>query len=375
MGLHIGIEAQRVLRPKRHGMDVVALQLIRHLLAVDRENTYTVYLDREDVHDELGTWPNLTKRVVRVPSYPLWEQIGLPLAMWRDGVDLAHFTSSTGPLLWRGRSVVTLHDVIFMKPPFSASGTWYQRLGAVYRRLVVPTVAQRASAVITVSHYEKDQILAALPLAEQAVRVVHNGVGGPFLQDGDAPCAIAGGPVVPERYFLFLGNEAPKKNTRRVLQAWADTVRGAPEAPDLVVVELTAERIGQLLAELGAADLAPRVHCPGYVRHDGLRALYAGAEAFLYPSLVESFGLPVLEAMACGTPVITSNVTSMPEVAADAALLVDPTDHEALARAMQELMASAALRNDLRDRGLRRARTFSWSEVAARTATVYREAA
>ena len=361
MGRRIGIEAQRVLRDKRHGMDIVALQLIRHLLAHDRNNTYFVYLDREDVHDELGSWPNLVKRVVRWPTYPLWEQVGLPLAMAQDRIDLAHFTSSTGPLLWGGKSVVTLHDVIFMKPGLSTEGTWYQRLGAVYRRWVVPTVARQASAVITVSHYEKDQILAALPLGDGSVRVVHNGVGAPFL--GGSPTRTD--PVdAPQRYFLFLGNEAPKKNTRRVLAAWVHRVRQDPSTPDLVVVELSHARVRQLLADLGAAPFAHRVHCPGYVSHDGLRDLYAGAMAFLYPSLVESFGLPVLEAMACGAPVITSNVTSMPEVAADAALLVDPQSESDLAQAMHAIVASAALRDQLRERGLERAKAFSWATSA-----------
>jgi glycosyltransferase involved in cell wall biosynthesis len=304
----------------------------------------------------------------------LWEQVGLPLAMARDRIDLAHFTSSTGPLLWRGKSVVTLHDVIFMKPGFSAEGTWYQRLGAVYRRWVVPTVARQARAVITVSHYEKDQILATLPLGDSSVRVVHNGVGAPFL-GGRAKGADPVDASAPHRYFLFLGNEAPKKNTRRVLAAWAHQVREDPSTPDLVVVELSRARVRQLLADIDAVHLAPRVHCPGYVSHEGLRDLYAGAMAFLYPSLVESFGLPVLEAMACGAPVITSNVTSMPEVAADAALLVDPRSESDLARAMHAVVSSAVLRDGLRKRGQERARAFSWANVAARTAAVYDEAA
>ena len=308
--MHIGIEAQRVLRPKRHGMDVVALQLIRSLLAADRENQYTVYLDRPDTEDELGTWDNLTKRVLRAPSYPLWEQVALPAELARRPVDLLHLTSNTAPLLSPVPTLITLHDVIFMGPQLGRSRSLYQRLGRVYRRWNVPRASRRARQLVTVSSYERERILDTLALPPEQVSVVYNAVGDTFSPTpapADAEIRTQLGARDP--YLLFLGNHAPKKNTDRVLDAWLRLRRGGSDV-SLVIIELSLSEVRARLQRLGAeaADLEAVV-CPGYVSHPQLAALYRGASAFLYPSLAESFGLPILEAMASGTPTITSNCT------------------------------------------------------------------
>lgn len=380
--MRIGIEAQRIFRPAKHGMDIVALETIRHLVRIAPQHTVVVFV-RPDADPCLDPAPNLEVREVPALSYPTWEQVALPKAVRAANVDVLHCTSNTAPLDVDVPLVVTLHDVIFLegRAPWMRPGTWYQRLGNTYRRAIVPPALRRADAVVTVSDYERQRIAERLPEVADRLSVVHNGLSEAFrpVTDAASQRAVRQRYDLPERFLLFLGNTDPKKNVPNVLDGYVRYARMQQAEPadplPLVVADFSRERLTEHLHRLNAHDLADAVHLPGYIAHDDLPALYSQAAVFLYPSLRESFGLPILEAMACGAPVVTSDAASMPEVAGDAACLVDPHDPDDLAVTLRRILQHPEMQTGLRTRGLDRAARFSWTAAAERLLPLYHSVA
>jgi glycosyltransferase involved in cell wall biosynthesis len=273
--------------------------------------------------------------------------------------------------------VVTLHDIIFLESGLPPGGTWYQRLGNLYRRWTVPAAVRGAQAIATVSSYEGRRIREALPDVASRLHVVPNAVSLHFrpILDKRAQADVAHRYGLPRRFLFFLGNTDPKKNLPGTLEAYVRYVRAVEadeeEALPLVIADFDRERLAPILHALDAGDLADRFVLPGYIAHDDLPAVYTQCSLFLYPSLRESFGLPILEAMACGAPVLTSDCASMPEVAGDAAVLVDPQDPAAMAQALRRTLASPMRLLQLAVQGAVRARRYSWHRTAQQMLGVY----
>ena len=373
--LRIGIEAQRLFRPHKHGMDIVALELIKHLQQLDQENEYFIFVKPDADNAVVPPAPNF--RVVEVPGgpYPYWEQVLLPRAARAAGVQLLHCTSNTAPLRTAMPLVLTLHDIIYLEPLNLRQGSWYQRAGNLYRRWNVPRVVPHCRRVLTVSAFEQARIEQRLPGPAGQVQVVYNSAGAQFRPIADAARLAAARAKygLPERFIFFLATTDPKKNLRGVLLALAQLERAGQLELELVMLDYEESALLALLGELGALALRPRMVLCGYVPNQELPLIYNLAEIFLYPSLRESFGIPILEAMACGAPVITSNTSSMPEVAGDAALFVNPFQPETIAAAVLHLQNHPAERADLTARGLRRVQQFSWLETARQVRGVYKE--
>ena len=375
--MRIGIEAQRLYRPTKHGMDMVALESIQALRKIDTENEYVIFTRPGE--DESCLKPGGNVEVVRLPalSYADWEQVQLPRAVRKHGVDLLHSTSNTAPMCVSVPLVVTVHDIIFMEKSMSSmrSASAYQRLGHVYRRLNVPQAMAQAERVLTVSEFERDRIADRVPGIGPKLDVVHNGVAERFF-DFVPPwkrMEFRRRYNLPAAYLLFLGNTDPKKNTENTLRGYAEYAVSVPNPLPLVVADLEEERILKILTEAGLERAAGHIQRLGYVSPVDMPLLYAGATVFLYPSLRESFGLPIIEAMASSAPVITSARASMPEVAGNAAMLVDPDAPQHIAQMIRILVDDVTLRNALRQRGKQRARSFSWYAAADKLRTIYRE--
>lgn len=374
--LRIGIEAQRLFRAHKHGMDIVALELIKQLQLLDQHNEYFIFVKPDVDNQVLPEAANF--RIVEVAGgpYPSWEQWALPRAARAAGVQLLHCTSNTAPLRLTMPLVLTLHDIIYLEGLSLRLGSWYQRFGNLYRRWNVPRVVAGCRRVLTVSEFERGRILAGLPLPAGRVQVVYNGVGEQFRPIPDGICRAGRQRLgLPERFLFFLANTDPKKNFRGVLRALALLRQQGRLSCKCVILDFEEAALQALLAEIGAPELRADIVRYGYVPHAELPLIYNLAEIFLYPSLRESFGLPLLEAMACGTPVITSSTSAMPEIAGDAALLIDPTQPAALAAAIAALQNDPIRRAALHERGLLRARQFSWAHTARQVIEIYEQVA
>lgn len=370
--MRIGIEAQRIFRPKKHGMDVVAIELIKNLQQIDANNQYVVFSRNGVKDDTIQPTSNFQVEQFSSLTYADWEQVHLPKAIKKHQLDILHCTANTAPLSVRLPLVLTLHDIIYLEH-VDFKGTAYQNIGNLYRRWLVPKIVKKAALVLTVSQFEKENIQKRLRLADDKVQVLYNGVSARFNTDYSVERveAFRRKYNLPGHYIMFLGNTAPKKNTLNVIKAFVDFCLSNNEM-QLVLLDYKKELVEKALEELKQPSLINRFVFPGYVPHSEIPLMYNAATIFLYPSLRESFGLPILEAMACGVPVITSATSSMPEVAGDAALLVDPFQYKDIAAAMHNLAANEDLRKSLKEKGLERVKQFTWKASAEKLLSIYR---
>ncbi len=293
----------------------------------------------------------------------LWEQVALP---WRARGKLLWSPSTTGPVLMR-RQVVTIHDVAFLDTP-----QFFSRSFRAFYSAITPVLACRAAHIVTVSNFSRDRIIARLGAPPERVSVFGGAVSEQFRPQ--SPESVAGTRAalnLPQRYFLLQATSDRRKNLAGALRAWSEALPNLPEDLFLVV----AGSLGRAHVFGKADDIvaAPRVVQLGFVAEEHMAPLLAGAEAFLFPSLYEGFGLPIIEAMACATPVLTSAATATQEVAAGKALLVDPTSTADIARGIVELAQNAELRHRLAAAGPAHAAKFAWDDVARRYLDLFAE--
>lgn len=375
--MKIGIEGQRLFRKKKHGMDMVALELIKNLQKIDHKNEYVVFVKPDFDDTCIPNAPNF--KIVQLESkwgYPGWEQIALPKAAYDEGCDVLHCTSNTGPLFSKVPLITTLHDIIYLESisVFKKEGTWYQKLGNMYRRYFVPPVIKKSKKVITVSKYEKERINNHFGFKDDRLTAIYNGVGAHFkkVTNLDSLKTIKDKYALPDNFFFFLGNTDPKKNTKGVLKAFSDFNIEYPSQYKLVMLDYDEGELQKLLIAIESEEIRPLIHLTGYVPNTDLPAIINQCAIFLYPSLRESFGIPILEGMACGVPVITSNTSSMPEVAGeDTALMVDPFNPSEITTAIRTLVEDKILAQVLAEKGIKRAKHFSWETMAKNVLELY----
>ena len=378
--MKIGIEGQRLFRGKKHGMDMVALELIRNLQKIDTDNEYFIFIKPDEDDECLKESKNFHLVSLEGGFYPLWEQFALPKAAKSAGCQMLHCTSNTAPVNTSIPLVVTLHDIIYMESSYgkilSGSGTTYQKFGNAYRRMIVPQVIKKSRKIITVSHFEKNRIGEFFGMkGDPRLTAVYNGVSEHFkpVSDQAALKRVKEKYHLPGHFYFFLGNTDPKKNTKGTLKAFSDFLKQQGGDARLVMLDYDLVELEKILAEIGDKTLIDKIVLTGYVVNTDLPAIYSLCTAFLYPSLRESFGIPMLEAMACGIPVITSNTSSMPEVSGDAALLINPYKPFEITEAMTRLMSDKPLRETLVRKGIVQAAKFSWKSMAENVLGIYRE--
>ena len=378
----IGIEGQRLFRRKKHGMDMVALELIRNLQRIDTENEYILFIKPDE--DDRVIMETANFRIVKPEGgfYPYWEQVALPRAARKAGCNILHCTSNTAPVSTDIPLVVTLHDIIYMESSYlkimEGSGSLYQKFGNAYRRMIVPQIVKKSRKIITVSHFEKNRIGDFFGMAgDPRLTAVYNGVSEHFkpVSDQVELQRVKEKYHLPDRYFFFLGNTDPKKNTRGTLKAYSEFLTQTGSDIRLVMLDYDRVELEKLLAEINDPALIERIVLTGYVVNTDLPSIYGQCEVFLYPSLRESFGIPMLEAMACGVPVITSNTSSMPEVAGDAALIINPFKPEEITAALISLTSDNALKKQFITKGFAQAAMFSWKAMAENVLRIYGEMA
>lgn len=373
--MKIGIEAQRIFRQNKHGMDYVVLQEILELQKMDRHNEYFVFVaPGPDVC--VKDTPNFHIIEVGGGFYPLWEQWSLPRAAREARVELLHCTSNTAPLFCSIPLILTLHDIIFLEPRDKGNSSLYQNMGWLYRRLVVPRILGKCRRIITVSDFEKQNIINRLQLPKKQVEMIYNGYNDWFRPMEDPDCVY--GKYMRERgYLFFLGNTDPKKNTERTLIAYSRYLERSNVKRPLLMADLDRHYLDDIISRNHIENIRQHIEMPGYIVNSDLPYVYSAAFAFLYTSLRESFGIPLLEAMACGTPVVTSNTSSMPEIGGKDAILVNPESPEEICEQLLRLETDKAYYQQQVQVGLQRSKLFSWKFTAEQLLslyeTVYRE--
>ncbi len=370
--MKIVIECQRLFRKKKHGMEIVATEIIK---AIQKSTTrHEIIVAAKDDEDNKAVLNSdfVTLKMLPSSPYPYWEQVVLPRFVKKSKADLLHCTANTAPLFCKTPLIITIHDVIYMEQ-VSFGGTAYQNFGNLYRKWIVPKVAKKAKNIITVSAFEKNEISRILKIDPSKITVIHNGVNPAFTLICDIGILeeVKNKYQLPSRFLLHIGNTAPRKNTKGVLIAFDKYLQNNHHALPLVISGCDQEFITSILKKMDKAHLLKHVIVLTYLPFTDLPVLYNLAEVFLYPSFREGFGMPVAEAMACGTPVITANNSSLVEVSNDAALLIDASNTEQLAEAITLLVDDKNLRERLIEKGLENAKRFTWEKAAQQTLEIY----
>jgi len=305
------------------------------------------------------------------PLRLLWEQMALPLLARRYRLDVLHSPVFVAPLMLCCASIVSLLDMTWF-----THAEYHTRVKRAYFRTLIPPSARRAARIVAISEASKRDVIALLGVKPEKVAVTYLGVDldvfRPGVSEGQAGELMARYGV-RRPYVLYVGKLDPRKNLPLLIGAF-DSIASLFPDHQLIIAGNPGWDYQAIYDAAAQASCRERVRLVGFVKEADLPAMYAGAALFVYPSSYEGFGFPVLEAMACGTPVITSNVSSLPEVAGDAGLLVDPLDVAALAGAMRRVLSDGDLRQGMRVKGLEQAARFTWEETARRTLQVYEEA-
>ena len=368
--MRIAIDARKL---HDFGIGTYVRNLVRELARQTFGDSFVLLCRPDDVAFVRELGPQFHPVVVRAGNYSAREQISVPLALMRAHVDVFHAPHYVVSPLTRVPFVVTIHDCIHLRFPQYLPN----RAAYLYARAFMTTSARRARRVLTVSQASKDDILAFLKIPEAKVEVVHNAIDERL----SAVPSAADVTRVRERFLLtspfvlYAGNIKPHKNVERLIEAFSLMRQRGVEGVKLLIIGDEISKTPMLRRLVHRYQLHQHVRFLGFVPDDTLAVLYRLASVFVFPSLYEGFGLPPLEAMAAGAPVITSNVSSLPEVVGDAAILIDPLDPAAIAEAMQRVLSNETLRADLIRRGHARVTQFSWERSVARIRQIYAEVA
>jgi glycosyltransferase involved in cell wall biosynthesis len=370
--MKIGIESQRIFRKSKHGMDVVAMEQIRQLQRMDSKNEYLLFAKDGEDKTWLTESRNLKTVLVQGVSYADWEQLSLPLAVKKYRPDLLHCTANTAPYSCSVPLIVTVHDVIYIEET-SFGGSAYQDFGNLYRRFVVPHAIKAAKKVITVSQSEKDVIARVCKTDPDKIEVIYNGVSERFQNKYSKEDVekFRTRYQLPERFILFFGNTAPKKNTTGCIHAYIEYCSAVNDPLPVVIGDYPQSSILKILNKVNRPELIRHFHAPGYISPLEMPLLYNCSTLFLYPSFRESFGLPVLEAMASGVPVITSDIPPIREIAGDAAIFVNPQKPAEIAQQIELLLKNPDRVETLIHSGLQRVQSFTWESSAKNLLKIY----
>jgi glycosyltransferase involved in cell wall biosynthesis len=369
--IHVGVNAHLLSLAESYrsaGINWYIYNLLHHLPDAAPGIEVTVFLSERRYTAAAG----IRRRVSRLPTHRpwvriLWEQALQPWAVRKARVDLLHSPAHVGPLVSDCPFVVTVHDLSFLLFPKN-----FRRLNRSYLQTLTRLSVHRAQRIITVSESTKRDVVQQYGISPAKIDTIYNGVDPSFRPlPHDQVREFRRTMGLPERFLLFVGTLEPRKNVVRLIEAYARLSKGRPP---LMLIGGKGWLYEEIFGRVEALGLTGEVRFVGYVPSDALPLWYNAAELFVYPSVYEGFGLPPLEAMACGTPVITSPASSLPEVVGPAGLLVDPTDPEALAEAMEQLLTARDLQEQMRAAGLAQAQVFSWEKTARRTADSYRRA-
>ena len=366
--MRIAIDARKL---RDFGIGTYVRNVLRHLSRIDHDTEYVLLCRERDcgIAAELG--PNFRAVRESAPAYSIKEQLAIPMDLRRERAALFHAPHYVLPPLTPCRSVVTIHDCIHLRFPQYLP----HRLGYAYARSALWIAAHRSARVLTVSEASKRDILRYFSIPPSKIQVIYNAIDERF---GETPSEedvfrVRERYQLHDPYVLYAGNIKPHKNLERLIEAFHLLRRDSLEHVKLLIIGDEISKYATLRRAVHRFKLHQHVRFFGFVPDRTLAVLYRLAGVFVFPSLYEGFGLPPLEAMASGAPVVTSNVSSLPEVVGDAAMMIDPHEPAEIAQAMRRVLTEPALAQDLRRRGLARVKEFSWERSVRRIREVYDE--
>ena len=361
--MNIAIDASRAAVAKWGGQENYAYYLINALAQVDQRNHYTLYTSREPVRP----FPKNERIQTNVMPFPrLWTQVRLAAETFRSTHDVLFMPVHAIPYIRRSslKTVVTIHDLAFERNP-----EYHRFLGSLYLRQYMRYSAKHATHLIAVSEVTKRDLMELYRVPEEKITVVYEAYDPHVFHTVEAREAarVAAQYKITNPFLLFVSTIQPRKNIVRLIEAFSRIDTDA----ELILAGKPGWKNEEIYASPKKFGVADRVRFLGHIPDPDLNALMNAARALVYPSLFEGFGLEILEAMACGTPVITSNVSSMPEIAGDAGLLVDPYNVQDIADACERVLSDEELHRSLREKGFARAAEFSWEKAARETLAVF----
>lgn len=372
--MRIAVDA-RFLGPRGKGLGRYVEKLLKYLAIVDQHNEYFVLLRDENWQ----SWQSPNERWHRVRAPWRWyttaEQIHLPRLLYSLKVDLVHFPHFNVPLLYTGKFVVTIHDLILSRYPTERASTlepFYFWLKHLAYRLIIRSATKRAKHIITVSNFSRDEIVGEFGVKPERVSVTYEAVDPGAPAQPGAIGHLLNRIGVNRPYFLYVGNAYPHKNIERLIEAFGRLLKYGYDYQLVLVggMDYFYQRVRRY-AEAAGLVKNKRVIFPGFVSDDVLASLYAGCFTYVFPSKAEGFGLPPLEAMQYGAPVVSSNATCLPEILGGAALYFDPEDINSMRQALERVCTDETLRMRLAQLGPEHVRRYSWSRMAEQTLAVY----
>jgi len=363
--MRIGIDA-RLVYYRRAGISQYTLRLLEEFADIAQNDEFVVFQSRMD-RSKLVDQPNFRKRSLWTPPHHRLEQLLLPLEIATVDLDVLHSPDFIPPFRRNCKSVITIHDLNFLLHPHfltPQSASYYGQIDQAVRN---------CDHIIAVSNSTKRDIIRLTGAPENKITVVYEAAHPIYqpLQDEHLLREVRERLGIDHDFILFVSTIEPRKNVPTLLQAYKQLLDNYHAEVNLVLAGEKGWLFDEVFALVEKFDLQQRVRFLGRVSPEDLLGLYNAARLLVHPAFYEGFGLPPLEAMACGTPVVVSNTSSLPEVVGDAALLVDPTDVDGMAVAIWRLLSDNALRQQMIDKGLSRARRFSWKKAALETLDIY----
>ena len=368
--MRVAIDARKL---HDFGIGTYIRNLLRHLARTDHESEYVLLCGQTDLGVAAQLGPNFRSVLEPSPNYSIREQIHVPWVLRRERPDVYHAPHYVLPAGVRCPSVVTIHDCIHLMFPQYLPN----RLAYAYARAQMWAAVRRSDCILTVSEASKRDILHLFNVPPEKIVVVYNAIDSHFAvtPSEEAVARVRERYQLNHQFVLYVGNIKPHKNLVRLIEAFDELRRNGFEHVKLLIIGDEISKLPSLRRAVHHYKLHKQVRFLGYLSDDQLAILYRLASVFVFPSLYEGFGLPPLEAMASGTPVVTSNVSSLPEVVGDAAVLVNPYDVDAIVDGLRRVLNDPALAAEMRRKGIERAREFSWERSVAKTWGVYQQVA
>jgi len=344
-------------------------RLLNYLQDIDHQNTYVILLDKKDFDGWQPTNPNFSKRRINIPNYSLKEQLNYAWLLYRLKADLVHFCMPQQPLLYWKKSVTTIHDLTLLhhKNYVENNKIMYDTKQAIFKGILY-FAAHKSRHIITPTKYARDDIIKTLGAKPERITVTYE-AADPIQQAAEEPVAL----LESKPFIMYAGRTEPHKNIRRLILAHQQLLKTHPDLQ--LAIPGPKDGNNQMIEQWCKKEGYKQVHLLGFVSDGELRWLFKNARAYVFPSLSEGFGLPGLEAMGYGTPVVSSNATCLPEVYQDGAHYFDPQNVDDIASKINDVLTNDALRADLIAHGKNVIASYSWMRMAKETLDVYNKAA